>query len=387
MKGSFTAPAGAFVSAVKFTSRWLDTKPANPVLGGLLFSVTGGVLTIAGQSELATARAVLDVDGDADGTFIVAGRLVDALAATLTDKPTTFEQHDSVISMKAGRWAATLPAMSENDYPKLAVPAPVAGRVEGSALIAAAQRCGIAASRNHESLLVLTGIHIRFDDDPDIGADGDPLAYTLTLEATDKLRVNRQRIEWEPDSETAPIGESFVIPASVMADAGEAFSGAEAVEIGWQEGTVSLSTPSRSLVTQTLGGPNGYLDLSALYQQFDQRPHTATMRVKDLMVPLKRADQLAESEFKHVHLDLSAGLLTLRSATEGKGGGGEEIDIEYDGPDHTITTRSGVLHGLLSSVPGDTVVLHFTPGAYLSVFATSPAEPDWTHLFMPIRHT
>jgi DNA polymerase-3 subunit beta len=387
VNGTFTAPAGAFVSAVKFTSRWLDTKPATPVLGGLLFSVAGGVLTIAGQSELATARAVVDVEGDADGTFIVAGRLVDALAATLTDKPITFEQHDSAISMKAGRYVATLPAMSENDYPTLAAPAPVAGRVEGSALVSAAQRCGIAASRNHDSLIVLTGIHIRFDDDPDIGADGGPLAYTLTLEATDKLRVNRQRIEWEPDSETAPIGESFVIPASVMADAGEAFSGAELVEIGWQEGTVSLSTPTRSLVTQTLGGPNGYLDLSVLYRPFDQRPSAATLRVKDLMVPLKRADQLADSEYKHVHLDFATGTLTLRSATDGKGGGGEEIDVEYDGPAHTITTRSGILHGLLGSVPGDTVTLHFTPGEYLSVFATSPADPDWLHLFMPIRHT
>jgi DNA polymerase-3 subunit beta len=387
MNGTFTAPAGALIPAVKYVARWLDTKPSIPILGGIVFEAAAGVLTIAGQSELATARAVLDVQGDADGRFIVAGRLVDAIAATLTDKPILFEQVGSVVRMKAGRYAVDLPAMSENDYPDLARLAPIAGRVEGATFVAAAQRCGIAASRNHESQIVLTGINVRFDSDPDIGADGDPLAYTLTLEATDKLRVNRQRIEWEPDSENAPIGESFVIPASVMADAAEAFSSIEPVEIGWQEGAVSLSTSTRSLVTQTLGGPNGYLDLAVLYRELDKRPNTVTLRVKDLMAPLKRADHLADSEYKHVHLDLSPGLLTLRSATDGKGGGGEEIDVEYDGPNHTIATRSGILHGLLSSVPGDTVVLHLTPGAYLSVFATSPAEPDWMHLFMPIRHT
>jgi DNA polymerase-3 subunit beta len=387
MQGSFTTPAGALVSAVKYVAKWLDTRPANPVLGGLVFDVADGVLTIAGQSDLATARTVLDVAGDAKGRFIVAGRLVDALTSTLTDKPITFEQDGSVVSMKAGRYVATLPAMSENDYPGLAELAPTAGRIDGAALVSAARRAAIAASKNDESRIVMTGIHFSFDDDPSMGADGDPLAYTVTLTATDSLRVNRQTVEWSPDSENAPIGESFVIPASVMADAGEVFAGVEPVEIGWRESVVSLSTSSRSLITTTLGGPGQYPDLSSLFSQFDKRTHTATIKVKDLMVPLKRADQLADSEYKHIQLEMSPGLINLRSATEGKGGGGEEIDVEYDGPGHTITMRSGILHGLLSSVPGDTVVLHLTPGAYLSVFATSPAEPDWMHLFMPIRHT
>jgi DNA polymerase-3 subunit beta len=374
MKGSFTAPAGALVPAVKYAARWLDTKPSSPVLGGMVFDVADGTLTIATQGELATARAVVDVQGDASGRFIVSGRLVDALVATLADKPVTFTQKDTTVDMTAGRYSASLPAMSENDYPGLADLVPTVGRIEGAALIDAVRRVGAMASRDASNRISLTGIYFWFEEDE------------LTMSGTDSLRASRETVEWKADGESAPVAESFVLPASVMTDAGDAFAGLEMVEIGWDSGSVSLATSARSLVTRTLGRPDDFPDLGGLFGQFDARTHTATVGVKDVMVPLKRADQLADGEHRHVAIDLRANTLILRSATEGKGNGGEEIDIEYDGPDCTIMTRSAILHGLLATAPGDTVTLHLTPGTYTSVFATSPANPAWKHLFMPIRH-
>lgn len=377
MKGSFTAPAGALVPAVKFASKWLDTKPANPVMGGLVFDVSDGVLTIASQGELATARATVDVQGDADGRFIVSGRLVDALVATLADKPVTFEQTDSLIAMSAGRWAATLPAMSERDYPNLADLSPTVGRIEGVTLIDAVRRVGAMASRDTSNRISLTGIYFWFESSEN----------ELTLSGTDSLRASRETVEWSPIDDGAPVAESFVLPASVLIDAGDAFAGVDPVEIGWVAGSVSLTTPTRSLVTRTLGKPEDFPDLGGLFSQLDKRTHTVTVSVRDVLIPLKRADQLADGEHRHVAVDLRADTLVLRSATEGKGDGGEEIDVKYDGPDCTIMTRSAILHGVLATAPGDTIELHVTPGTYSSVFATSPTVPAWTHLFMPIRHT
>jgi DNA polymerase-3 subunit beta len=319
---------------------------------------------------------VVDVQGDADGRFIVSGRLVGALVATLADKPVTFEQDGPVIAMSAGRYKATLPAMSENDYPDLAALVPTVGRIEGAVQIDAVRRVGTMASRDATNRVALTGIYFWWES-----AEGE-----LTMTATDSLRASRETVEWKADDGTGPISESFVLPASVMTDAGDAFAGTEPVEIGWSNGSVSLATSSRSLVTRTLGRPEDFPDLGGLFGQFGKRTHTAKLTAKDVMVPLKRADQLADSEHRHIALDMRPGTLILRSATEGKGGSGEEIDIEYDGPDCSIMTRSAILHGVLATVPGDTVTLHLSPGSYQSVFATSPANPAWTHLFMPIRH-
>jgi DNA polymerase III sliding clamp (beta) subunit (PCNA family) len=382
MNGSFTAPAETLTSAVKYAARWLDTKPANPVLGGLVFAAgDGGQLTIASQSELATARANLDVEGDAIGHFIVSGRLIDALVATLTDKPVTFEQTGSVITMTAGRYKAELPAMSANDYPAMADVLPTIGRVEGAALIDAARRAGTMSARDDTQGVHLTGIEFALDE---VDMDAGDMAYTLTLTGTDRLRATRETVEWQP-GDTAPLGESFVVSAAVMTDAGEAFAGLP-VDVGWQGGSVSFSNWSRSLVTRTVGQPGDFPALAGLFKQIDKRTHTVTLDAKTVMVPLKRADQLADGIYRHVGIDLRKDVLTLRSSTEGKGGGGEDIDVEYDGPDCTIITRSAMLHGLLATAPGPQVVLHINPGEYLPVFATSPDHPAWMHLFVPIRH-
>jgi DNA polymerase III sliding clamp (beta) subunit (PCNA family) len=383
MKGSFTAQARALVPAVKYVAKWLDTKPSNPVFGGIVFDVADGALTIGSQSELATARAVLTVEGDAVGRFIVSGRLVDALVATLTDKPVTFDQDGSAVSMSAGRYQATLPTMSESDYPDLATLAPSVGRIEGAALIDAVRRVGAMASRDTDKIS-LSGIRFHFKSDPQ--QESGEFAYTLEMDGTDSLHATRETVEWTPD-EDAEIGGAFILPASVLIDAGDAFAGLNVVEIGWSEGTVSLATHARSLVTRTFGKAGDFPDMGVLFDQLSKRTHTATLAVSDMVGPLKRADQLADGEHRHITLDLRTNSVTLRSATEGKGGGGEEVDIEYDGPDCSIITRSAILHGLLATVPGDTVTLHLTPRSYLSVFATSPTNPAWTHLWMPIRHT
>jgi DNA polymerase III subunit beta len=375
MKGSFTAGGGALASAVNYASKWLDTKPANPVHGGLVLDVTDGMLTVAAQGELATARATLAVDGDADGLFIVSGRLLAALVATLADKPVTFEQTGSLVAMKSGRYDATLPAMSESDYPKLSTVSPAIGRIEGGALIDAVRRVGAVASKK-PTPVALTGVYFWMESD-----EGE-----LTMSATDTLRACRETVTWTLVGDDA-VAASFVLPASVLIDAGDAFAGTEPVEIGWHGTSVSLSTSSRSLVTRTLGEPSAFPDMGGLFGQLEQRTHTVALSAKDILIPLKRADQLADGEYRHVTLDLRKDSLVLRSATEGKGDGGETIDVEYDGPDCSILTRSGILHGVLATAPSDDVVLHITPGSNQSVIATSPANPAWTHLFMPIRAT
>jgi DNA polymerase-3 subunit beta len=387
MNGSFTAPAGALVSAVKYTARWLDTRPANPVLGGLLFEVGAGRLAISSQSELATGRALLAVEGDAEGRFVVAGRLIDQIVGTFPDRPVTFMQDgpDEAIVLTAGKFRATLPPMSEKDYPDLARVAPTAGVINGAALIDAVRRVGIGASRDDSNRIWLTGIQVTFDDDPDVA--GGEMAYTVSLAATDTYRAVREVVEWSPNGEAAPIGESFVVPASVLIDAGEAFGGLGQVEIGWREGAFSLSTATRSLVTQTIGEAGKFPPVADLLALHRKRSHIVTVAAKALAMPLKRADMLAGGDFKHVTLELSAGRLGLRASGEGKGDGGEEVEAEYDGPDCSVITRSEVLHGILATAPGGLVELHLNPGSAVPVYATSPSEPNWTHLFMPIRHT
>lgn len=385
MNGSITANGKALAGAVKYAAHWLDTKPSNPVLGGLVFEARRDTLTISSQSDLATARAVIDVQGDAEGTFIVAGRLIDQILSTgFPDKPITLEHRDAVVSVTSGKFKATLPAMSEKDYPALALEAPTVGVVDGARFMDAVARVGVAAGRDSGSPVIMTGVHVQLNTGPDL-EEGDDLTYSITLSATDRYRVAREHVEWEPEAD-ADLGGAFVIPASVLTNTGDAFTGLDPVRIGWSAGTVSLWTPARSLVTRTLGNVTDYPPVGVLAEKSSKTSHLVEVNVRDLPVPLKRVALLAGGDYPQAVLNLAPGSLTLRAAYEGKGDADQEIEVEYDGPECSIITRIEILQGLLGTAPGDVLQLHINPNTFLPVYATSPSEPAWCHLFMPIRH-
>ena len=387
MKGSFTAPAGTLAAAVKYAARWIATKPVNPIHGGLMFEIPafGDRLSIFGFNENATGRASIDVEGDATGAFVVSGRLLDQLVATFGDKPVTFEQHDSTIAVSTGRWRGTLPAMSEKDYPALPGQAPLAGYVDGAALADAVRRVGAAASRDLTKQISLCGVHVSFDEDTDF-IDGEEGGYTLTLMATDTYHGARQSLLWTPDAERAPLGETTLILASLLVDGVESFVGRHPVELGWQEGVFSLTTPDRSLVVSTLSseGRDGF-PAAGLQPIFDRETTAAfTLRIKDLALPLKRASLLRSREVDVVTLGLSENLMNIGVAGD-MNTGDEEIDVEYDGPETSLMLKSEVMQAALHTAPGDVVTMAFTPGTTKPIVVTSPENPAWRHILVPLR--
>lgn len=387
MKGSFTAPAGTLAAAVKYTARWIATKPAIPVHGGLMFEIPafGDRLSIFGFNENATGRASLDVEGDAVGAFIVSGRLLDQLVATFKDRPVTFEQHDSAVSVTAGSWRGTLPAMSEKDYPALPGAAGLAGYVDGGVLAESVRRVGAAAGRDTAKQLALCGMHISFDEDGPTSAETGDREYTLTLMATNRYQAARQSLLWTPDAERAPIGETALVLSAQLVDAVEGFVGPHPVELGWQQGVFSLSTPDRSLVVSTLSfeGSDGF-PADGLNETFNKpKSETFTIRATDLALPLKRAALLRGQEPDSVTLRLQENLLTV--GVSGMNSGDEEIEARYNGPDTSLMLRSEMMQGALHSAPGDVVVMAFNPGTTQPLVITSPDDPAWRHILVPLR--
>jgi DNA polymerase-3 subunit beta len=391
VRKSFSVRGGEFADAVHYTARWLVTKPIIPTHGGLLFEVDGDRLNIFGFNEDVTARATVEIDAteEPEGSFVVAGRLIDQLVATFPDRPIVFEQVGTTIVVSAGRFRATLPTMSEKDYPALPGAATLAGHVDGSAMADALHRVGTAASRDLTKQQELCGIRVDFDPDP-IGGDetDEPIIYTLTMQATDSIRAARQSIAWEPadgdeDDTTGPLGHAFLALGATLVDAAEAFANHPEVALGWEDGTVSLTTPTRSLVVRTLD-VNKFPHLDAIFEA--KTEVSARIRIKDLTMPLKRADLLKNRETNAVRLDFTAGMVTIAAGLDSDTGGDEEADVEYNGPETSIWFRSDVLHSALASAPGEFVDLAFTTGMVVKpAIVTSPTDETWRLIMVPLR--
>lgn len=383
MSESFTVNGAAFASAVRYVARWLPTKLSVPAHAGILFEVEpSGMLNLFAYNDAATGRAAVEtsLDGIEGFTpipkFLVSGRLLAALAPTLGAKEVTFEIGEAEIGVKAGRFDGSLPRMAESDYPTLPGLAPFVGTVEGETLADAVRRVGVAANKDGK-VPALQGMAVQFGPE------------ALTLMATDKYRVAMQSIPWAADmnawSQIENSGGYALPMAAALVDAIEAFD-ADEIEVGWEKGAFSLSTPWRSLTVRVLAEAETFPAAQLPGMLAVPRSETVVLSVKSLAEPLKRVEQF-RGEHGLVTLALADGTLTVSAdAGEAKGRGGEEVDVDYAGPEASITFTSVILHGVLGTSPGDELTLHFEPGKpKLGVLFTSDANPEWRHLAAPIR--
>lgn len=369
MDKQLTIRPGALASAVDFAAKRLDGRPNNPIGSCLHLSASDGRLTVSGYGENATARAIAEYDGDASGEVVVSGRLLGALVKSLPEGLATFEENGPHLAIAAGRGQWTLPTMPAEDYPSLPHPATIAGTVQGEAFADAIRRVAVAAGDN-PARITLMAVQLGFGGE------------SIQLAATDAIRAVRMSVPWEAETipELAPL-----VMASVLRDAADAFDTDEPVTLGVNaDGSgFSMTSATRALMSTTIRGdhPNGSAD------RLFAPKHSASflLDARELAAPLKRAAlMLTKEDTQRIKLRMAPGLLVL---TAGSGSAGdEEVDIDYDGPPAVMHINVAYLADVLQTAPGGTVQMAFTPNSErpAPVF-TSPANPAWRHVLVPIR--
>jgi DNA polymerase III subunit beta len=369
---TFTAPAKPFADAIKYVARHLDTKPAIPIHGGLHCHLSGATLTVSTLNETATATATLIVEpGEGGGgAFVVAGRLLAALAPTFTGDNVHIEYPGGpIVAVQAGRSRFTLPAMPEAEYPARAKPVDPIGSILAGGLAAAVRRVIPAAGTDPDKGPALIGAYLRF------GEDG-----VCTVMASNRYQAARQFALWDASG----IGAECLIPARTLADAIAEFPGEDVVTVGFNGRQLSLSTPTRSVTSTLL--PVKDFPAAQLAAGFAMPPaQTATVAVKDAAAGL-RSLRVFHDDKNQLKAAVAVEPGTMRVTVDGQSGGGEgDIDIEYDGPPARFVVNAGYLQDALSAGGADRVELSFTPDTYKPLVVSCPGDATWRYLVMPIR--
>lgn len=370
INGTVTAAAKEFAAAVKWATRFADPHPAIPVYAGLLLHAADGELLITAHSETATARATVPYGGDGAGTVLVSARLLDALVSTFPSQPVVLTQDEAAsLTINAGRWTGSLPTMFTEDFQPGVTELPIIGTVTGQSFAAAVHRAGVARSIDLKQPVTMHLMHLTFAGD------------TVTA-----LSTNRHRAA----TDTAPFSTTFTpeFTALVMADqmmaVADSFTGPDDVLVGLSDSSLSLASPSRSVVLRQIDAE--YAMLEQLRGMFVRElPDRATVRAADLTAPLKRA-ALVRDKDGPVGIRITSDLFSVTAAADQlKQGSTEEIDASYDGPDHEMLFNPKFLADAIGSAPGETVELSFSAGKYLPIIVTSPGNTTWRHLLMPIK--
>src|SRR3954464_11443952 len=160
-----TVPKDELSSKLAIVARGVSTRTAVLVLGGIQLRAEAGQLHLAATDMEVSLPSSVDAQVAGEGTGLVPGRRLLAIARPLPDSDVTIEQkpEEAAVVVTAGSANYRLHTYSSEDFPRLPeVDNGALHTVDREALVETVNRVGRSASRD-ESRPVLTGILVRFE--------------------------------------------------------------------------------------------------------------------------------------------------------------------------------------------------------------------------------
>jgi DNA polymerase III subunit beta len=155
----FTVRSNELINAVNKVISVTPTRSTLPILGNLLFSLEGKVLSVMGSDLEVYIEVKINVDGKSDGQVAVPAKKLETLLQNLPGKDLSFDLQSNlklVIKTKGGKW--TITGEDANDFP---LPAEVeeSGKVSiNSQLLTRYLSKAIHAASNDELRRSMNGI-------------------------------------------------------------------------------------------------------------------------------------------------------------------------------------------------------------------------------------
>lgn len=376
----------SFADAVSWVAKNLPTRPAVPVLSGVLLTGSDDGLTISGFDYEVSAEAQVAAEIVSPGSVLVSGRLLSDITRALPNKPVDFCLEGNRVALTCGSARFSLPTMAVEDYPTLPALPQDTGALPSELFAEAIAQVAIAAGRD-DTLPMLTGIRVEIAGE------------TVVLAATDRFRLAVRELTWSalsPDVEAA-----VLVPAKTLADAAKAGTDGSEVRLSLgagagvgKDGLLGISGNGKRSTTRLLDAE------FPKFRQLLPAEHTAvaTINVVELTEAIKLVALVADRGAQ-VRMEFADGMLRLSAGADDVGRAEEDLAVDYVGEPLTIAFNPTYLTDGLSSVHSERVSFGFTtPGkpALLRPAAKDdspptgsgpfPAPPtDYVYLLMPVR--
>ena len=374
-----------FADAVAWVARSLPSRPAVPVLAGVLITGTDAGLTIAGFDYDVSAEVLVPAEIASPGSVLVSGRLLSEITRALPAKPVEVSVEGSRVLLRCGSAKFSLPAMPVEDYPALpALPAET-GVVGADVFADAVGQVAVAAGRD-DTLPMLTGIRMEISGD------------TVVLAATDRFRLAVGELHWS--ASTPGLEAAVLVPGRTLAEVAKAVDSGSDVQLSL--GTGSAVGEERLLGIRSGGRRSTTRLLDADFPKFRQllpAEHTAlaTVAVSELTEAIKRVALVADRGAQ-VRMEFADDVLHLSAGADGVGLAEEDLAVEFAGEPLTIAFNPTYLTDGLGSLHSERVTFGFTTASKPAVLRaaadggvpTGPgpfpaADTDYVYLLMPVR--
>ena len=306
--------------AVAWAARTLPSRPALPVLAGMLIEVTDqGELSLAAFDYEVSARAWDGAAVAEPGRALVPGRLLSDIVRNLPPQPVDIFTKGSEVVVRCGPAEFGLLTLPVEDYPTLPEPPARAGTVPSDLFAEAVAQVTPAAGRD-DTLPMLTGVRIDIEGD------------TMWLACTDRYRIAARELTWSPAEPGFTAG--VVVPARTLADTAKAIKRGEEVAIdlgGTADTLIGVSGGGRSMTSRLLD--DQYINYrSRLTGTWSS---VAEIRVAPFVEAIKRAALVTERGTP-IRLAFTADEVRVRAATGDSARANESLGAQLTGDDIDI---------------------------------------------------
>ena len=365
--------SGALSDAVAWTTRVIDSRPANPILAGVKLEAVDGTLQLSAFNYEISARHHIEAGIDEPGSTLVLGKLLADITRMLPAEKTYLETDDSTLTITSGKSTFTLQLMPDSEYPDLPVVPAKIGQVDAPTFAQAVSQACVAVSRE-ENRPVLTGVQIQFSGDK------------VTMTSTDRYRLARATFTWTPQN--PDVDTTTLVRGSLLRDIARSLDEHQNVTVDFDTDSASLlgfENAGRASTSQLIDGEFPQVD--RLFS--DEYAIQAVIDKSQLIGAIKRVSLVAERNAP-IRMAFSGSELTLSAGAEDEAQAREIIDIDMDGDDITVAFNPSYLVEGLAAISEPFVRMKMTTSVRPVEFngqqeADSDESMDYRYLLVPMR--
>lgn len=380
----FRIERDALSEAVAWVARSLPTRPAVPILAGLLIQASQGQVVLSSFDYETSAKITIKADIQEQGEALVSGRLLADICRSLPSKPVDISSDESSMDVVCGLARFTLQTLPVNEYPQLPSMPQATGEITSQDFANGVSQVVVAAGRD-ELLPIFTGVRVEIDGE------------TLSLLATDRYRMALKELPWRPSATDAE--GAALVPAKVLSETAKSMTSGEGV-------VMSLADPESGdgLIGFAGAGKDGQREITTRLldgefpklRHFLTRDPLVTVRVStaEILASVKRIALVAERNTP-LRLLIHEDQITLEAAQGDQAQGVEALQaaIAQVGEEPGLDKAGFNPHYLqdaLTAIDAPYVELSFTkPGrpCLLMGLAELDAEPieNYRHVIMLMR--
>jgi DNA polymerase-3 subunit beta len=375
-----------FADAVAWVARTLPSRPAVPVLAGVLLTGSDDGLRISGFDYEVSAEVRLAAEIASPGTALVSGRLLSDITRALPDKPVDVQVEGTRVALTCGSARFSLPTMAVEDYPTLPALPEETGALSAELFAEAISQVAVAAGRD-DTLPMLTGIRVEISGE------------SVVLAATDRFRLAVRELTWSAAG--SDVEAAVLVPAKTLAEAAK--TGTDGTEVHLSLGSGATVGKDGLLGISGKGKRSTTRLLDAEFPKFRQllpTEHTAvaSIGVAELTEAIKRVALVADRGAQ-VRMEFSGDGLRLAAGADDVGRAEEDLAVDFAGEPLTIAFNPTYLTDGLGSLHSERVSFGFTTPSRPAVLRpaseddpqSSDSGPfpavstDYVYLLMPVR--